>query len=760
MVTRFRIRQLIITATAVISFIFIYNAYSINETDEERVPPRHKMPSDPVIFHEKKFDFKIIVSGQDSDRQDRVGGGKSIGSSARSLRDHKCQIPKLEIDGAEVKDFFFKPQPLQCHKNPTNWVYIDDKNQVQYIEQRCAIFGFSTASFCDTNSYRKNAKCRGKYVTRKDDNNNNFTPFYSLDSGKPLMSDFATVQCMDGKDKWSGILMSVVRQDESQLLREDVTPAPDSSGLNIFFLGFDSLSHMSFRRKLPKTVEVLEKTLGSVVLNGYNIVGDGTPQAFIPILTSGTEEELPLTRKRFRNANYVDDVYPFIWNNFSSAGYVTLYGEDAFAIGTFTYRLKGFRNKPTDHYLRPIFKEYEKTGGNCLGSEPLHKTWFRYTREFMRVYSDMPRFLLMHQSLLSHDDINLVEVEDEDLAQMLKTMHDNGELNNSLVILMADHGHRFAKLRATHQGQLEERLPFFSIALPAAFRETPHGKKMYENLQKNKDRLSTPFDIHATLMDLLHLPQDLTTDQDTKQRSLSLFRPIPEERTCADAGVEPHWCTCLNWQDALTSPSDRALAEQLAEAVVEVINRQLKDVLHLCAKLDLRELVEAKKLVPNEGVLKYKNVKDMDGFVPDLSGDTGTAFAHYQIKLRTKPGEAIYEVTLFYDSKLKEVHIDLGAISHPNKFGDAPHCIINQNYFLATYCVCHDKMSFTVDVYPTKEEIISNESDLLCQRCGKRFSNASARRLHTVKTHGVLSCEGDRRIYERISDGLGMFIHH
>ncbi|PIO57953.1 hypothetical protein TELCIR_20626, partial [Teladorsagia circumcincta] len=122
----------------------------------------------------------------------------------------------------------------------------------------------------------------------------------------------------------------------------------------------------------------------------------------------------------------------------------------------YTYRLKGFRNKPTDHYLRPIFKEHEKIGGVCLGSEPLHKTWFRYAREFMRVYRDMPRFLLMHQGLLSHDDINLIEVEDADVAQLLKSMHRSGELNNTVVIVMADHGHRFAKLRETHQGQLEE----------------------------------------------------------------------------------------------------------------------------------------------------------------------------------------------------------------------------------------------------------------------------------------------------------------
>lgn len=58
---------------------------------------------------------------------------------------------------------------------------------------------------------------------------------------------------------------------------------------------------------------------------------------------------------------------------------------------------------------------------------------------------------------------------------------------------------------------------------------------MYENLNKNKDRLSTPFDIYSTLLDVIHTPsvEDLKTLQDPKkQRSLSLFREIPEARNC------------------------------------------------------------------------------------------------------------------------------------------------------------------------------------------------------------------------------------
>ncbi|KAH7696603.1 hypothetical protein AAVH_36325, partial [Aphelenchoides avenae] len=269
----------------------------------------------------------------------------------------------------------------------------------------------------------------------------------------------------------------------------------------------------------------------------YNIVGDGTPQAFIPILTSQTEEELPLTRRRYAEAKFVD-VYPFIWRNFSKAGYATLYGEDAANIGTFTYRLKGFKEQPTDHYTRTFFQYNEKheSDWKCIGSEPQQWQWFRYAEEFHRRYpADVAKFLLMHHSILSHDDINLAQVLDDDLEAHLRRMHESGAFDNSLVIVMADHGHRFAKLRDTQQGQLEERLPFFSVFLPKKFRESEQGAKAFENLKVNANRLSSPFDIYSTLADLLEWPtnEQLSTVQDpSTHRSLSLFRPIPEERTC------------------------------------------------------------------------------------------------------------------------------------------------------------------------------------------------------------------------------------
>lgn len=106
--------------------------------------------------------------------------------------------------------------------------------------------------------------------------------------------------------------------------------------------GFDSLSRNTFIRKLPKSYKYLKEELDLQVLEGYNIVGDGTPQALIPILTGQTELELPDTRKRISGTKPVN-VYPFIWKDFTKFGYVTGYLEDMPSVGTFTYRLNGFK---------------------------------------------------------------------------------------------------------------------------------------------------------------------------------------------------------------------------------------------------------------------------------------------------------------------------------------------------------------------------------------------------------------------------------
>ncbi len=328
----------------------------------------------------------------------------------------------------------------------------------------------------------------------------------------------------------------------------------------------------------------------------------------------------------------------------------------------------------------------------------IFQVWFRYAKEFFDRYpSDVPKFSLLHHSQLSHDDHNLVQVADVDFRDHLQSMNDSGHLDNTLLIVMADHGHRFADMRATHQGQLEERLPLFAIVLPKQFREDK-GQLAFENLRNNSKRLSTPFDIYSTLVDILHWPSnnDLKTIPDADhQRSISLWRPIPASRTCTAAGIEPHWCTCLQWESLLDQPEQLEIAQKLALAVVKKINDETEPERALCSQLHLDTMLNAVRMVPNRDLLRYRSAKDKDGFVPDLAGNTRLRFVFYQLRLRTQPGAALYESTVRYDMQMNNVDIDLKSISHVNKFGDAPHCIIDRNYFIATYCVCYDRLNST-----------------------------------------------------------------
>ena len=102
---------------------------------------------------------------------------------------------------------------------------------------------------------------------------------------------------------------------------------------------------------------------------------------------------------------------------------------------------------------------------------------------------------------------NYFQAVDKDLVELFNDLNKSGSLNNTLLILMSDHGHRFTTVRDTLQGKMEERMPLLSLLLPPWFGQTfPTARS---NLEKNKKRLTTPLDIHATLKHLLRLRQDV-----------------------------------------------------------------------------------------------------------------------------------------------------------------------------------------------------------------------------------------------------------
>ena len=86
---------------------------------------------------------------------------------------------------------------------------------------------------------------------------------------------------------------------------------------------------------------------------------------------------------------------------------------------------------------------------------------------------------------------------------------------------------------------MEERLPFLAVRVPDWFRERyPHKAA---SLRHNSDRLTTPFDLHETLLDVLDMNRPHHNVTTSRPRGYSFFHDIPDNRTCDDAAIEPHW---------------------------------------------------------------------------------------------------------------------------------------------------------------------------------------------------------------------------
>lgn len=508
-------------------------------------------------------------------------------------------------------------------------------------------------------------------------------------------SDFVRIKCKSSRtsERWTGVLIGVRAHLNRRVFdRQRHQKIKPKTRFNVLIFGFDSLSRNAFIRKLPKSYDYLVNQIGSHVLTGYNIVGDGTPQALIPILTGHTELELPETRKR-KTGSVSCDAYPMLWKYYQRAGYVTSFNEDLPSVGTFTYRLNGFDAQPTDHYMRPYFLAteslVERYAPLCTGDRPRHSVFMNYTYQLLETESKeaAPKFIFSFHGELSHDSINLIEVADDDLLHLLRELHRN-LLKDTIVVVMSDHGNRFAAVRDTFQGKLEERLPYFSFAFPDEFkREYPTA---YDNFVENANgRLVTPFDIYRTLRHLIELQQGsaelpVPPNPNHPKRALSLFTPISVNRSCADAYIEPHWCSCLQWT-RLQQFDNRAI--RAAITVTDQINRLTVNYRDICSLLQVERIDWAGRIQPSIDLVQFQSASDRDGYLGSFD-DSKRSMPLYQVKLVTKPGNAVYEATVEHNPRTDDYRVDTAHISRVNKYGEQARCIYARDPELRKFCYC------------------------------------------------------------------------
>ena len=264
-------------------------------------------------------------------------------------------------------------------------------------------------------------------------------------------------------------------------------------------------------------------------------------------------------------AKYVDEVYPFIWKELHQHGYMSMHLEDWPHVGAFNYRMKGFSNQTCHHYFKHYhyrflemlssydlpkltksekykIKKSKRSEDLCIGGRKRHQVQMDLLLNFKREYINLTNTItFMHYVENSHDSNERFNWVDNDLFTFLSTGFNEGLFNNTAIFLYSDHGTRFSDKRENNNRYLEERLPFFSVYLPQSYREKYLEK--YNNLKINSLRLTSPFDIHATVRELTGL-QPILPNVHLSNRSISLLSRMPE-RNCENIGISEHFCTCV-----------------------------------------------------------------------------------------------------------------------------------------------------------------------------------------------------------------------
>ncbi|XP_063415274.1 uncharacterized protein LOC134697144 isoform X1 [Mytilus trossulus] len=594
-----------------------------------------------------------------------------------------CLLPDIDPFDKSVMQYIWHPKPIVCEPSPSI-VYIDKMGKLQ----------LNRSEISNKNNH---FDCFYRLIMRSSDNDVTLSHEVKLLLPVYIPSDYVNVKCFgDQRLLYDIVLHNVdfktVRKNKEILNENDKC-------LSVLMFGLDSVSRLAAERKLPKTMNLIKK------LNGYNFKGYTSIAAItypnlMASLTGKTaySNELPKLdpRKEFT------DKYPFIWKNFSQKGYVTMFSEDFPEISMFNYMQKGFKDSPVDHYLRPYYIarkklhpvqsnldqvfmfledkdiKMKKYSSLCYKSRPKHAIHIDHYKNFVSTYKGNRKFGLSWLTEIGHDYMNFLEHADDDIEQMIQYFYNEGLFKNTIFILFGDHGPRTDEIRNTAIGRIEERMPLLSIIIPKQIKNTyPH---IHTNLQDNENKLTSPFDLHETFVDILNENFTLSEKVMTRPypRGISLLRKIPKDRTCSDAAIAEHVCAC--YTSHKVSVNSRMI--DIGKFVVNSINIKLEQFKDTCSTLSLYQVKEAQEIKTG---LEYREDFSRKTLLNLFYQPEVESEQRFVVLIETTPGHSLFEGTV--SSKNNELTL-LGDVSRTNRYNNQSHCIAYKT--LKHLCYCKD----------------------------------------------------------------------
>uniref|UniRef100_T1KAW4 Sulfatase N-terminal domain-containing protein n=1 Tax=Tetranychus urticae TaxID=32264 RepID=T1KAW4_TETUR len=365
------------------------------------------------------------------------------------------------------------------------------------------------------------------------------------------------------------------------------------------------------------------------------------------------------------------DTVQFIWNDFKRQNYTTGYIEDDPKFALFNYLAKGFKKPPTDWYTRPYWMKMDYDRGNqerslCYKQKPKIIYWLKQIKQFLNKVNKtkQPFFLWSFYIQVTHDDFNNAQLIDQYIADFINSYRHI--LENTVFVVMGDHGNRFGPLSRTEYGQIETRMPLFNIHVPPQLLHK--HQHLAHHLKMNEKRLTTWLDVRKMLKDIVSDNYEPIVSS-SKRDAYSVWREeVPLDRTCKDALIPMEFCLCIKKQSFLV---DSQLAQIVSTALVTRLNQALSKSNNICYELSLKEIHNVKIVrLPGE-----PNPRD-----------------RVEVTLSVNPSNGLFQAQLYLKNakNLNNSGIDdwilEGDVSRLDSYGNQSSCINDR--VLRKYCYC------------------------------------------------------------------------
>lgn len=368
--------------------------------------------------------------------------------------------------------------------------------------------------------------------------------------------------------------------------------------IRILHIVVDSFSRRHLFRKLPKTVQVLNKLKMNSDYEVYdfklhNIAGAGSPENQVWIFSG---------RNRMSRQHKSSDFPNDIWNLLRPYGYISLLGFEncnegfAPALGeniTVDHAVNEFycaASKYTDYSAG----KYNALQQRCIGPHMSHHYLMEYAMEFMDGYKHANQWTYLHMNAAHEASGQHAQAIDLDLAEFLESVLKR--YNNTFIFLEADHGMRYGEWWSSEEASVEYRLPALFFLTPTSLLKK-YPKASWA-LTHNSIRLTSKLDLRKTMLQIAEVPYS----QAKKEVNL-LTQRINDSRTCEDIAVSDWLCSCTQFDEfnsdvylgTQASPL-RNLLEQLAKDGIAEIGTGLmssRGALFHCESLTLDKITYA-----------------------------------------------------------------------------------------------------------------------------------------------------------------------